>query len=372
MKKKIKIFYSLLISVCLFGCMSSNSGPKEIKLTKYNILDYLNLKISFDSDSKRLSVTGTPSDYKYSFSDYTGIDMHLYFKGIFDYDIKDRGMIEITLDVENNGSVSLTSRTSLHNYQSIVFNDIYVSDACGYVYLNGASSNGSGSYEFISNDKQLDIYNQYLSNVPKPGDETYSSDGCTYEYIYVNNQKRGLALQSAHYGDVIMASRSHKHNNEKITEVGRPGYLLNSGYKTNGEYQIYNDQITSMILGKYVERINDNALAFAKKLKTINFPSTLKYIGKEAFNSASLENGVDLPDGLEEIGNHAFSSTKLKTIFIPSSVTKMGDYPFKFCDDLVIYCEATSKPDSWPYTWDNYNDNTNIEVVWGATRNQAK
>ncbi|MBQ9118220.1 MAG: hypothetical protein IJY11_03350 [Clostridia bacterium] len=41
-------------------------------------------------------------------------------------------------------------------------------------------------------------------------------------------------------------------------------------------------------------------------------------------------------------------------IVIPDSVTSINKYAFGECDNLTIYCEATSKPIGWDSDW-NYN-----------------
>ena len=168
---------------------------------------------------------------------------------------------------------------------------------------------------------------------------------------------------------MICASRSFKHNNDKVTEIGDGGPLCE--YTKNGIYHNCNEEITSIKLSKYTEKINESAFLQAKNLTTIEFPSTLKYIGRQAFQNASLAAGVQLPDGLEYIGTFAFASTKLKVIFIPETVTTIEEYAFKYCEGLVIYCEASSKPDGWSHFWDNVSDSKNLTVIWGASRSDA-
>ena len=66
---------------------------------------------------------------------------------------------------------------------------------------------------------------------------------------------------------------------------------------------------------------------------------------------------------VEEILNSAFrDNTKITSIFIPDSVTSIGDYAFRNCLNLTIYCEVDTKQDGWSNYW-NYS---NRPVVWNS------
>lgn len=78
---------------------------------------------------------------------------------------------------------------------------------------------------------------------------------------------------------------------------------------------------------------------------------------------------ISISDTVTSIESGAFSCCgNLTYIFIPSSVTEIGHNAFIGCNSLIIYCEATSKPNGWDLNW-NYNwGNSSIPVVWGASR----
>ena len=54
---------------------------------------------------------------------------------------------------------------------------------------------------------------------------------------------------------------------------------------------------------------------------------------------------------------------------IPNSVTTIGSAAFYYCNNLTIYCEATSQPSGWDSSWNwCVSDGSNIiiiPVVWG-------
>lgn len=119
------------------------------------------------------------------------------------------------------------------------------------------------------------------------------------------------------------------------------------------------------------------------KIKNIECPESLKEIGSNAFGLASELENVKINDGLTAIYEWAFyNCKKLKHIFIPESVITIGDEssfgwtapdysPFLDCSsDLVIYCEATSKPSGWISGWNYYSTTEQLQVKWGYTREQ--
>ena len=66
---------------------------------------------------------------------------------------------------------------------------------------------------------------------------------------------------------------------------------------------------------------------------------------------------------LESIGEYAFSyCTSLTSIYIPNSVTFIGNNAFSGCTSLTIYCGASSKPSGWNWSWNS----SERPVVWGC------
>ena len=57
--------------------------------------------------------------------------------------------------------------------------------------------------------------------------------------------------------------------------------------------------------------------------RTLVLPDGLETIGELAFAYTGLT-GVEFPNTLKTIGNNAFERDKIKTLHIPSSVTKIG------------------------------------------------
>lgn len=94
--------------------------------------------------------------------------------------------------------------------------------------------------------------------------------------------------------------------------------------------------LTKLNLSKTkVEEIGSNAFR-ETGLKEVAFPVSLKKIGSQAFLKTQLENVV-LPEGVQEIGNEAFREVvTLKSITLPNNIQKVGERAFYTCTQLMI------------------------------------
>lgn len=81
--------------------------------------------------------------------------------------------------------------------------------------------------------------------------------------------------------------------------------------------------------GCKVEEIGDYAFYNISNVDTIEFPTSLKKIGKYAFYGNELTN-ISFNDGLEEISDHAFdTSKKITSITLPNSIKRVGKSAFR-------------------------------------------
>lgn len=71
---------------------------------------------------------------------------------------------------------------------------------------------------------------------------------------------------------------------------------------------------------------------------------------------------VKISDTVSTIGRYGFCSCgNLTEVFIPKSVTSIGENVFRDCRNLTLYCEANDKPSGWSSNWNPDNN----PVVWG-------
>ena len=120
-----------------------------------------------------------------------------------------------------------------------------------------------------------------------------------------------------------------------------------------GNYAFDNSNFVSVKLPNSVQSVGEQAFAWSKSLKSIEFGTGLKVIGPDAFNDCAVLENVTLPDGLEEIKYGAFIGCNALThVVIPDSVTKLGGSVFMHCfgiETLVIGSGVTTIPEHLLY-----------------------
>lgn len=110
-----------------------------------------------------------------------------------------------------------------------------------------------------------------------------------------------------------------------VTTIGNNGLRCCYGLKEvvipEGVITIGNDAFNQATLTSGQEYVRVGIL------DTVEFPSTLRYIGDSAFQYTLLSS-VTLPDNVERIGEYAFADTPLSYISLPSSLTSIQNCAF--------------------------------------------
>lgn len=154
---------------------------------------------------------------------------------------------------------------------------------------------------------------------------TYASDLCSFSYfefdgsVTIHKLISGKAIDIPSQLDVDGTMMA-------VTEIGPSSFL--------------ESEITSVVIPEGVTTIDIAAFKYCEYMETASLPSTLDAIADEAFrmpidnenwNRSKLKE-IDLPDGLRYIGFESFRMCyQLKEIVIPDSVTHYGDGAFRVC-----------------------------------------
>ena len=97
-----------------------------------------------------------------------------------------------------------------------------------------------------------------------------------------------------------------------------------------------NKSITEVYIGEGITSIGNYLFYFCTKLKLVNIPQSITYIGSGSFLSCSLTT-ITLPDGLIKIGANAFEKNKLTSINFPETLEYIGERAFTSCKITSIY-----------------------------------
>ena len=172
----------------------------------------------------------------------------------------------------------------------------------------------------------------------------------------------GLPVKQVGYTDTNMAAALLP------MDVGYGKIVFPDSVEIIGISAFATNHIGSIEFGNGLVSIERSAFNSCATLQKLELPSSLKKIGRTAFQDCKALNQVNIPNGCENIGQQAFAGcSSLTEIFIPASVTTIGANAFSDCTNLVIKCEATSKPSDWKSNW--FGNVAEANIIWGATAN---
>ncbi len=147
------------------------------------------------------------------------------------------------------------------------------------------------------------------------------------------------------------------YKNNKIADDGYE-YKI----KKNGINYAVNNSTAKVVLGKVSGKV---VIPSSITHNSKTYPVT--QIGDSAFRNCDLIS-IEIPKTLTSIGSMVFYNCyKLTNITIPDSVMSIDDSAFEWCDKLVIYCEADSKPNGWSRDWNSLNR----PVIWDCKNNNT-
>ena len=252
--------------------------------------------------------------------------------------------------------------SSLDDYNFVFENDGTVIYSQGGTFFNGTYKYFDGKYEIYIQGEGPFLSTKFIGE--KIGDTLIISGG-----IFAERE----------FKKYIGSPESNSDSNPALTAKEAPASDFQIFESDNGDISIYwyvgmNEalRIPAEIDGKKVVKIgaigtpskgNIKYVAIpdgvtelfrtfdgCDKIKTVTIPTSVTKIGLEAFSDCAGLTSITIPRSVTIIGDKAFENcTGLSNVYIPSSVTEIGYNAFSGCTAKITYKGKT-------YTRDNYED----------------
>lgn len=173
------------------------------------------------------------------------------------------------------------------------------------------------------------------------------------------------ATIAKYFGDVekieIPSTVSHMENLYTVTRIGQSAFVKCKNLK-------------ELIIPNTVTSIEGYAINQCNQLASITIPfigdkldNPEKPFFEHIFGFVPLSLRKVIITGGTEIYENSFEEcNSIKEIFIPKTVTTIGQNAFIDCSNLVIYCERLSRPLTWVTNW-NYKR----PVYWGVNEDNC-
>ena len=119
-----------------------------------------------------------------------------------------------------------------------------------------------------------------------------------------------------------------------LSEVGVTNVVIPEGVQTVTRDAFYERDLTSVQFPSSLKRIGENAFSRCINLKSVDLPGSLSQLEEGAFYHCTNLQEVSLSDNINVIENFVFGYCAFKYIEIPDTVTEIGDHAFMECDSL--------------------------------------
>ncbi|MBQ9714314.1 MAG: leucine-rich repeat domain-containing protein [Clostridia bacterium] len=136
-----------------------------------------------------------------------------------------------------------------------------------------------------------------------------------------------------------------------LTEILIPGNVIFIGYSAFKNCS----GLTTLTIEEGVLSIADMAFNNCSHLAKIKIPDSVISIGDDVFTGGYNLKSISIGNSVVSMGGGFLTSSTLRVAIIPKSVEFIEGHLFTFCNYLVFYCEAESKPAGWSTDWNSYN-----------------
>jgi len=222
----------------------------------------------------------------------------------------------------------------LNGIKSIGTSAFYGCSSLMNINLNGVYDIGSSSFYNCTKLNNID-----LSTVKIIGGKAF--ENCSsLEYVDLSSAVN-IGFSSYDYGGSRAVGYAfHNCTSLKSVEFGNTRELL-----AIWDWSFSNTGLESVVFPKGMGGLSDGIFDNCSKLKQVEIPSTVKYIGGRAFMGCSKLSNISLSTGLVSIEEYAFyGCSSLVEITIPSTVNSIGSNAFDNTGIKSFICYAVIPP----------------------------
>jgi hypothetical protein len=139
---------------------------------------------------------------------------------------------------------------------------------------------------------------------------------------------------------------------DSVTTIGEDAFVfcselttlyLGKGVTNFGDAAFGYCRLTNVVIPEGATILGGDMFSYCSLLGSITIPSSVTNIPNAVFQACGLTN-APLPYGVTSIGAYAFQYDPLPNVFIPSSVTSIGDFAYSGCDSLTNVIVASGVP----------------------------
>ncbi len=109
------------------------------------------------------------------------------------------------------------------------------------------------------------------------------------------------------------------------------------------EQSVFYNSVKMVVFEEGTINIPDHACDGATNLQSVGLPDSIKSIGVRAFYGCKQLNGFIIPEGTTKIGNSAFYGNVDLRVYVPSTLTDIGENAFSGC----ILCKTCGAGSEW-------------------------
>ncbi|OQC50390.1 MAG: hypothetical protein BWX57_00218 [Tenericutes bacterium ADurb.Bin024] len=170
------------------------------------------------------------------------------------------------------------------------------------------------------------------------------------------------------HSDTRLIAPGALYNSSKLTTVNIPANVRFIGREAFASCYLL-DSFTVDSANEYYYTPTNNKALMEKETHRLLYglnggyiPETTKIIGELAFKGRSLTEAITIPNSVTTIEFAAFESTRIPSVIIPDSVTKMEQSIFRYCEKLasVMLSNNLNVIDEW--TFYNCESLTSISI----------